>query len=99
VKLRTLDRARPYGEIHGGARLRYDQDGITFDERGREIRDGVVAAPEDDESTVPADAVVVNYRSLPVVQLKQLVENFGQTYKNKAQALDFLEGRAAAVED
>lgn len=88
---RSLDRARPYGEIHGGPRVLFDQDGIIFDAAGVEMKHGL--PPEVDDSP-PPDAPLVDYRSLRVLDLKLAVKSFGGEYANKQQALDFLEGRA-----
>lgn len=94
MKLKRLNREQPHSEICGLSRRQFEQEGLLFDERGYEIREGVTP-PADDEPLPLTDEPVIDYRKLPIVQLKILVESFGEVYQNKASALDFLEGRTA----
>lgn len=96
--MKRLDKTRPYGEIHGGPNLFYEQDESYFDAKGRECSLDSMNAPlapdEDEPVLVPSDAAIIDYRAMQVVALKVLVESYGEVYQNKASAIAFLEGQA-----
>lgn len=79
-----LDRARPYGEVCGGAARTYEQDGLAFDSRG------VLIGDEPEPPTAPAAPPGVDRMSAE--ELRTLVEAYGGTYTTRVDAIRFLKG-------
>ena len=82
----TLDFSSPYSEVFGVEGARFLQDGRLFRGNGREVGDNSIE-PILDDKREPSDPSQMHWRSLKV-----LVESFGGTFTNKADAIKFLGG-------
>lgn len=52
--MRTLDRSKPFGSVHGGdAKHRFEQGGLLFDAAGNEMPGGAAAAPVAPSVVIP----------------------------------------------
>ena len=93
---RLLDRARPYGEVHGGVSRTYEQDGLSFDSKGVLIGDEpagevMTAArfwltPDDPEQ--PSE-----FEAMPTAALMALVDQYGGEFTTREAAVSYLKGR------
>lgn len=94
---KKLDENQPFGTVAGKTEdnTRYIQDGVRFGPDKFEILSGEVGnAPvvevEPEVVSVP-ETTTKSASSLKPGELRELVERSGGTYKNKEQAIKFLE--------
>lgn len=88
--MRRIDFGRPYGEVLGDPDIRYEQDGLLFDHKGRHIPDS--SDPDVVEPEIQSPEDEVDFRHLSIVQLKELMHVCGQPYTTKQAAILYLEG-------
>lgn len=101
---KTLDKSRPFAEVHGLPGVCYEQDGVTFNRAGIPA----VGVPYVEEIQPPEDKSVVHsveYQASPPQDeagegstiekmhwkhLKTLVESYGGEWTNRQDAIIFL---------
>lgn len=100
----TLDKSRPYAEIHGLPGVAYEQDGITFNRAGlaalevlyvEEIRlpeDKTILHFTEEQQSPPQDETSGgnSVETMHWKHLKTLVESYGGEWTNRQEAILFL---------
>ena len=81
--MKELDRKRPFGIIYGNYHASYTQDGCEFDVHGK-----LIGAPPEEEK--PKPKAKPSLGNLPIDELKKRVADAGGTYKNRIDAITFL---------
>ena len=61
----SLDRKKPYGEIYGGGKARYEQGGVYFDHEGEEVNMGKATTRS---AAAPAPSALAAAGGLPTVE-------------------------------
>lgn len=95
-----LDRSLPFSEVIGLPGVTYEQHGRRFNAGGREVvvrwlpggETEVREALDDDEPPPLDPGSADNYRAMHWKTLKALCDTYGHAWKDKEDAVRFLEG-------
>lgn len=89
----VLDRSRDFAEIHGApSGVKYEQDGRCFNLRGEEV--DVMGRPVRIETPKPESKPSEELDGKHWKHLRAMVELYGGTWTNKADAIAFLQGQS-----